>query len=218
MEVSEMTEYHKWFEEHQVERTIKALRKNRFDAEFTPQASDAAGEVFKRIPEGATVGIGGSITLSQIGFIEEAKKHPIQLLYPFAPGLSAEEGLRIRREILLADVFVASSNAVTEDGKLFNIDGTGNRVAAMTFGPKQVILVCGVNKIVKDLEEAERRVQEWVSPMNVKRLGFKNPCAETGQCADCNSPQRICNIFTVLAKKPLRTDFTVLLVGEALGF
>ncbi len=80
----------------------------------------------------------------------------------------------------LADVFVGSSNAVTEDGKLFNIDGTGNRVAAMTFGPRKVILVCGVNKIVKDLEEAERRVREWVAPMNVKRLGFKNPCGESG--------------------------------------
>jgi hypothetical protein len=213
-----MTEFHNWFQEHQVERTLKALRQNRFDAHFVPKASDAAGEIFKRIPEGVTVGIGGSVTLSQIGFLEEAQKHQIKLLNPFAPGLSVEEGLRIRREILLADVFLSSSNAVTEDGKLFNIDGTGNRVAAMVFGPKKVILVCGVNKIVKDMEEAERRVREWVAPMNVKRIGFKNPCAQTGQCADCNSPQRICNIYTILAKKPLWTDFTVLLVGEPLGF
>ena len=213
-----MKEFHNWFQEHQAERTLKALRQNRFEAEFVPRASDAPGEIFKRIPEGASVGIGGSLTLSQIGFFEEAKRHPIQLLNPFAPGLSVEEGLKIRREILLADVFLSSSNAVTEDGKLFNIDGTGNRVAAMAFGPRKVILVCGVNKIVKDMEEAERRVREWVAPMNVKRLGFKNPCAQTGQCADCHSPQRICNIYTILAKKPLRTDFTVLLVGQALGF
>lgn len=213
-----MTEYQGWFQERQVERTLKALRKNNFDAEFVPKAPDAAVEIFKRIPEGASVGIGGSLTLSQIGFFDEAKKHPIKLLHPFASGLSPEEGLQIRREVLLADVFITGTNAVTEDGKLINIDGTGNRVGAMIFGPKKVILVCGVNKIVKDLAEAHRRAQEWAAPMNAKRLGIKTPCAETGVCADCDSPQRICNIYTIIAKKPLRTDFTVLLVGEPLGF
>jgi len=161
-----------------VERTITALRGNRFDAEFIPKASDAVGEIFQRIPEGASVGIGGSLTLSQIGFFEEAKRHPIQLLNPFAPGLSLEDGLRIRRETLLADVFLGSSNAVTEEGKLFNIDGTGNRVAAMIFGPKKVILVCGVNKIVKDMEEAERRVREWVAPITSTPYWPRNPCGQ----------------------------------------
>jgi len=201
-----------------VERTLKALRKNNFDAEWVPRPSDAAGEIFKRIPEGATVGIGGSLTLSQIGFFEEAKKHPIKVLHPFAPGLSPEQGLQLRREVLLADVFITGTNAVTEDGKLINIDGTGNRVAAMIFGPKKVIVVCGVNKIVKDLTEAHRRAQEWAAPMNARRLGVKTPCAETGLCTDCDSPQRICNIYTILAKRPVRTEFTVLLVGEPLGF
>lgn len=212
-----MTELHRWFQELQVERTLKALRKNNFQAEFVPAACDAPGEIFKRIPEGSTVGVGGSMTLTQIGFFEEAKKYPIQLLHPFAPGVSPEESLRIRREIFLADVFVSSSNAVTEDGKLINLDGTGNRVAAMIFGPTKVILVCGVNKLVKDMAEAHRRVQEWAAPMNARRLGVKTPCAETGLCADCDSPQRICNIYTILAKKPLRTDITVFLVGEPLG-
>ncbi|MDH7500538.1 MAG: lactate utilization protein [candidate division NC10 bacterium] len=213
-----MTEYQGWFQERQVERTLKALRKNHFDAEWIPKSSDAAGEIFQRIPEGTTVGIGGSLTLSQIGFFEEAKKHPIKLLHPFAPGLSPEQGLQIRREILLADVFVTGTNAVTEDGKLINIDGTGNRVAAMIFGPKKVIVVCGINKIVKDLTEAQRRAQEWAAPMNARRLGVKTPCAETGLCADCDSPQRICNIYTILAKRPVRTEFAILLVGEPLGF
>jgi hypothetical protein len=215
---STMTEFHEWYQELQVERTLQALRKNNFEAEFVPRASDAAAKIFEKIPEGATVGIGGSLTLSQIGFFEEAKRHPIKLLNPFAAGLSAEEGLQIRRQIFLSDVFLSSSNAVTEDGKLFNIDGTGNRVAAMIFGPRKVILVCGTNKIVKDIEEAQRRVRGWAAPLNARRLGLKTPCVETGQCADCSSPQRICNIFTILAKKPLRTEFTVLLIGEALGF
>jgi hypothetical protein len=211
-----MTEHEEWFRELQVERTLKALKKNNFDAHYTAKISGASAEVFKMIPHGATVGVGGSMSLIQIGFFDEAKKRGIKLLNP--AGLSPEEAVRMRREILLADVFLSSSNAVTEDGKLYNIDATGNRVAAMMFGPKKVILVCGTNKIVKDIAEAEARVRNWVAPMNSRRLGLKTPCVETGMCADCASPQRICNIFTVTAKKPLRTDVTVLLVGEHLGF
>ena len=212
-----MTDLQTWYKELQVERTMKALRKNSFDAQFVPKASNAAGMIFKMIPDGSTVGAGGSMTLNQIGFFEEAAKHPIKLLNPSAQQLSMEEFIQMRREILLADVFLCSSNAVTEDGKLYNIDGTGNRVAAMTFGPKKVILVCGVNKIVKNIEEAHRRAQEWAAPMNAKRLALKTPCAETGVCADCASPQRICNVYVTMAKKPSRTDITVLLVGEPLG-
>ncbi len=212
-----MTEFQTWYQELQVERTVKALRKNNFDAQFVAKASDAVAAIFKMIPDGVTIGVGGSVTLSQIGFFEEAAKHPIKLLNPSPQQLSMEDFLQARRQILLADVFLCSSNAVTEDGKLYNIDGTGNRVAAMTFGPKKVILVCGVNKIVKNIEEAQKKVQEWTAPMNAKRLALKTPCAETGVCSDCASPQRICNVYVVTAKKPSRTDVTVLLVGEPLG-
>jgi len=155
-----MTEFHKWYSELQIERTLKALQKNNFKALFVPTASDALREVFAMIPEGATVGVGGSLTLGQAGFFAEAKNHSIILLNPAVPGISPEEGIKIRREILLADYFLSSSNAVTEDGTLYNIDATGNRVGAMMFGPKNVILVCGWNKIVKDVTEAQKRVQE----------------------------------------------------------
>jgi len=212
-----MTEYQTWYQELQVERTMKALRKNNFDAQFVPKASDAAAAVFKMIPDGVTVGVGGSMTLMQIGFFQEAARHHIKLLNPSPQELSPEEFIQARREILLSDVFLCSSNAVTEDGKLYNIDGMGNRVAAMTFGPKKVILVCGVNKIVKDITEAHRRAQEWAAPMNAKRLALKTPCAETGICVDCASPQRICNVYVATTKKPARTDVTVLIVGEPLG-
>ncbi|MCX5807952.1 MAG: lactate utilization protein [Proteobacteria bacterium] len=214
-----MTEFQKWYQDIQIERTVEALKKHNFDARFVPKASDALGEIFRIIPEGATVGVGGSLTLNQIGFFDEAKNHPtIKLMNSAVPGISPEEALKMRREMLLADIYLCSSNAVTEDGQLYNIDATGNRVGAMMFGPGKVILVCGVNKIVKDIEDARRRVQEWVAPMNARRLGLKTPCAETGECADCSSPQRICNIYTVLARKPLRTDIVVILVGEQLGF
>jgi hypothetical protein len=212
-----MTEFHKWYHEKQVERTLKALKKNNFDAQFVPTAAAALQEVFKMIPEGAKVGLGGSVTLSQIGFFDEAKKRSVTIMNPPIPGLSVEEAVRMRREALLCDVFLSSSNAVTEDGKLYNIDGTGNRVAAMMFGPKKVVLVCGINKLVKDVDQAHKKVKEWVAPMNVKRLALKTPCAETGECADCGSPQRICNVYVTMAKKPSRTDITVMIVGEPLG-
>ncbi len=213
-----MTEFEKWYEDMQVERTVKALKKNNFNARFVPKAADALKDIFEMIPEGATVGVGGSVTLNQIDFFTEAGKRPIKLLNPATKGLSPEDALQMRRQILHADFFLSSSNAVTEDGRLYNIDATGNRLAAMMFGPRHVILVCGVNKIVKNMDEAKKRVKEWVAPMNARRLGYKTPCAETGECADCASPQRICNIYVELVKKPSRTDFTILLVGEHLGF
>ncbi|MDP3039287.1 MAG: lactate utilization protein [Deltaproteobacteria bacterium] len=212
-----MTQFHQWYQELQVERTIVALKKNNFDARFFPKASEALAEVWKMIPEGSTVGYGGSLTLNQIGFIEEAQKRSVKFLNPFAKGLSPEEGEKIRRQIFSADFFLASSNAITEDGKLYNIDATGNRVGPMIYGPKKVILLCGVNKIVKDIDEAQKKVQEWTAPMNVKRLGYKNPCGQTGECSDCASPERICNAYVILAKKPRRTDISVFIIGEFLG-
>jgi len=211
------TQFHQWYYEKLAERTIAALKKNHFEAQYVPKASEALEGLWKMIPEGATVGVGGSLTLSQIDFQEAVQKRPIKFLNPFARGLSPEEIMKIRREILTADFFVGSSNAVTEDGKLFNIDATGNRVAPMMFGPKKVVLICGVNKIVKDLQEAHRKVQEWTSPMNVKRLGYKPPCGQTGVCVDCSAPERICNAYVVLAKKPRLTDYMVYIVGEFLG-
>jgi hypothetical protein len=216
--MKEMTEFEKWYGDLQVQRTINALKKNNFAAQFAPKASDALEEIFKMIPEGATVGVGGSQTLGQIGFFEEIKNRPVRFLNPVIQGISPEETVKMRRDALLADFFLSSSNAVTEDGEIYNIDSIGNRVAAMMFGPKNVILVCGINKIVRDINAAKARVQKVVAPINARRLGLKTPCAETGECADCSSPQRICNIYTILAKKPMRTNVTVILVGEPLGF
>lgn len=212
-----MSQLEKWFCELQVERTMKALQQNNFGAIFVPRAADAAAKILAMIPDGATVGVGGSMTLSEIGFFEAAAKRELTLLNPSLQQMTMDEFTGMRRRILLADVFVSSSNAVTEDGKLYNVDGTGNRVAAMTFGPKRVILACGVNKIVKDAEAARKRVREWAAPMNARRLGLETPCAKTGVCADCSSPQRICNIHSLLVKRPIRTELTVLLIGEQLG-
>jgi len=212
-----MEQLERWFREKQVERTIQALKKNNFEALYVPDSKAALEEVMKRIPDGASVGIGGSVTLTQLGLQEALAKRKVQFIWPQQQAKSDEERFDLFRKCFTSDVFVSSSNAVTESGKLFNVDATGNRVGAMFIGPKKTIVVCGVNKIVKDLEAAEKKVREWVAPQNAKRLGRKTPCVETGVCADCNSPDRICNIYVSLAKKPVRTEVVVILVGENLG-
>jgi hypothetical protein len=212
-----MEHYGEWFLEKQVERTIHALRKNNFEAFFVPNSKAAFEEVMKRIPDGVTVGVGGSVTLGQIGLLEALGKRKIHFIWPQQHAKTNEERIELNRKALLADVFLSSTNAVTEDGKLFNVDATGNRVGAMFIGPGKVIVICGVNKIVRDVEAAERRVKEWAAPQNAKRLDRKTPCTETGVCAECSSPDRICNLYVTMAKKPTRTDVLVILVGENLG-
>jgi hypothetical protein len=212
-----MEQLEQWFREKQAERTIQALKKNNFEGLYVSDSKAALEEVMKRIPDGASVGIGGSVTLVQVGLLDALKNRKIQLIWPQQQAKSDEERLELFRKCFSTDVFLSSTNAVTEDGRLYNVDATGNRVGAMFIGPKKTIIVCGVNKIVKDLEAAEKRVREWVAPQNAKRLGKKTPCVETGVCADCNSPDRICNIYVSLAKKPVRTEVIVILVGENLG-
>lgn len=212
-----MQPWEKFFREKQVERTIEALRKNRFEAIYVPDGKQAFEAVMARIPDGATVGIGGSVTLAQIGILDGLKERKIQIIWPIQQAKNEEERMELIRKSFSSDIFLTSTNAITEDGKLFNIDATGNRVGAMFIGPKQVIIVCGVNKIVKDIGEAEKRLKGWAAPQNAKRLGRKTPCTETGLCSDCDSLDRICNIYVILAKKPVRTNILIILVGEELG-
>jgi hypothetical protein len=212
-----MEQLERWFREKQVERAINALKKNNFEALYVADSKAALEEVMKRIPDGSTVGVGGSVTLGQIGLLDALKNRKINLIWPFQQARNDEERIELIRKSFSADFFLSSTNAVTEDGKLYNVDATGNRVGAMFIGPKQVIVVAGVNKIVKDIEAAEKRVRDWTAPQNAKRLNRKTPCVETGVCADCSSPDRICNIYVTLAKRPSRTDVIIILVGEKLG-
>ncbi len=212
-----MEQWEQFYQEKQVERTINALKKNNFEAFFVHDSKAAFEEVMSRIPDGATVGVGGSVTLAQIGILDALENREIHLIWPFKQARSNEERIELNRKCFSSDVFLSSTNAVTEDGKLFNVDATGNRVGAMFIGPQKVIVVSGVNKIVKDIEAAEKRVKEWTAPQNAKRLNRKTPCTETGVCSDCNSPDRICNIYVTLAKRPSRTEVVVILVGENLG-
>jgi len=211
-----MHEVKRWFIDQRVQRTLTALEKNGFQTFFVPTKDKALDKVLLLIPSNANVGIGGSATLREINLIEALTARGNTV---FEHWSQPEENVTsIMRKQLNSDVFVASSNAVTEDGKLVNIDKAGNRVAAMIFGPKNVILVIGINKIVKDLEEGMRRLRNIAAPMNAKRRGDKTPCATTGICTDCETSDRVCRIITIMEKKPSRTDMTLILVGEELGF
>jgi len=190
----------KWFDDQMVQRTLTALQKNGFSVLFAPTKDEALQKVLSLIPSNANVGIGGSVTLREINLIEALNKRGNIV---FEHWSQPEEKIsNIMRKQLTSDVFVASSNAVTEDGKLVNIDKAGNRVAAMIFGPKRVILVIGINKIVKDIKEAIRRLRNVAAPTNAKRREDKTPCAITGICTDCETPDRLCRVITIMEKKP----------------
>ena len=212
-----MSEYVQWHRDALGEKLVKALEKNLFTATYVQSREVATAKLLEMIPTNATIGFGGSVTIAQLGIIAklEERGNPVQNY--LKPGLSPEEMRAIRRQHLLSDVFLSGTNAVTLDGKLVNVDATGNRVGAMLFGPDKVFIVVGINKIVHDVAEAENRVKLWASPPNNKRLGYPNPCAQTGVCVDCQGPTRICNITTILHKKPRQTDFHVIVVGEELG-
>jgi L-lactate utilization protein LutB len=199
-----------------IQRTLAALEKNGFQTFFASTRSEALEKVLSLIPSNAKVGIGGSVTLREINLIEALTAGGNTILQHWQQ--PEEKVAAIMREQLNSDVFLASSNAVTEDGKLINIDKAGNRVAAMIFGPQKVILVVGMNKIVKDMDEGIKRAKNVAAPMNARRLGVKTPCAVTGVCTDCDTQDRVCGVITIMEKKPSRSDISVILVGEELGF
>jgi hypothetical protein len=198
---------------------ISHLEKRRMEGSYAVSAAQACDEIVAMIPPEATVYRTGSMTTTDMGLWEKIAALPgVNLLNPYLPGLSPEEGMEIRRRGMSADVMITSSNAITLDGKLVNLDGMGNRVAAMIFGPTKVILVVGVNKIVPDLEAAMARVKHYAAPINSIRIGYQTPCTETGLCADCRSPQRICNMWSIIEGQMIKGRLHVKLVGENLGY
>ena len=198
---------------------IKWLEKRRMAGSYAPTAVQAKEEILAMIPEGSTVFRCGSMTAGGLNLWEAIAALPrVELIDPYQAGLSPEEGMERRRKGLTADYMVASSNAITLDGKLVNLDGMGNRVAAMTFGPKKVILVVGMNKVAPDLESAMSRVKHYAGPVNTIRLNMNTPCVKTGLCSDCRSPQRLCNMWSIIEGHMIQDRIHVKLVGENLGY
>jgi hypothetical protein len=212
-----MSEVVQWHRDRIGEKVVDALTKNNFTATYVKTRQEAADKLLELIPTDATVGFGGSVTLKELDIVAKLEQRGTPVPDSFQVGISPQESRAIRRQQLLADVYLSGTNAVTLDGKLVNVDSAGNRVGAMLFGPDKVFIVVGINKVVKDVTEAENRVKIWASPANNKRLGYPNPCAQTGVCVDCQGPTRICNITTIMHKRPRLTDVHVIVVGEELG-
>jgi len=210
-----------WYDQQIMDRTLRALRKNGFEALCVSVKEEAVSRILELVPGDALVGLGGSVTLREMGLPEVLRNRGNEVADHWEArerGASAEEVLDIRRTQLNSDVFITSTNAVTEAGELVNIDGGGQRVAAMIFGPRKVIVVAGANKIARDLEEGLHRARNVAAPMNAKRLNRGTPCAATGTCSDCDSEERICNATTIIHRRPRNTETTVILVGEKLGY
>lgn len=203
-------------------RVVKALKKNGFEAVYFPLRQDAVKFVIDFVTPGMSVGLGGSATIKQLGIPEQAREKGADVLDHGQPDLSPEEQQDVRRRELVCDLFLSSTNAITLDGFLVNVDGIGNRVAALSFGPKKVIVVAGVNKICQDIDAAFERIRTYAAPMNNKRYlaltGLDNPCSTSGVCMDCKRESRICRIYSVIKRRPMITDYTVILVGESLGY
>ena len=179
---------------------------------------DLIDKIKELVDEGAMVTCGGSETLFKTGVIDYLRSGRYDFLDRYKEGITREEVTEIFRQAFLADAYFVSSNAITEDGEIYNVDGNGNRVAAMLFGPDKVIIICGVNKIVKDLDAAIKRNRELAAPMNTKRLNKKTPCAKVGYCMDCRSPERICNEYTLIKRQRDKDRIHVIFLNENLGF
>ena len=197
------------------------LKKNNFEAIIVQSAKEAATFFMESVlPETKpkSLSFGGSMTLGSTGLLDTlATIDDLEVISPNKAGVSIEEKLELRRQGLLVDLYLSGTNAVTEDGALVNLDMIGNRVGAITFGPKKVVIFVGRNKIVPDLEAAMWRVKDYAAPANAMRLDCKTPCVETSECADCSSPGRICNSWTVTEKSFPKGRITVVLINEELG-
>ncbi len=201
------------------EKLIKKLAKRRMEGSYAATAAQAKEEVIAMIPPRASVFRCGTMTAGETGLWGTIAELPeVQLIDPYEPGILPEEGLARRQQGMAADFMIASSNAITLDGKLVNLDGMGNRVAAMAFGPKKVILMVGMNKVTPDLESAMARVKHYAAPVNNIRLGMKNPCVKTGLCSNCKSPTRICNMWSIIEGHMIENRIHVKLIGEFMGY
>ena len=213
-----MKEFKQWHIDTLGAKAVEALTKNNFAATYVKTREEAVKQIVALIPRDATVGVGGSWTIQEIGLDTTLAARGNTMLNHNVPGLTPEETVAIRHKQLACDVFITSTNALTLDGEMVNVDAVGNRVAAMIFGPKKVVIIAGINKIVRDIVDAQNRIELYAAPINNKRLNRPNPCVKTGECMDCQGPTRICNVTTILHKKPALTDIHIFIVGEELGF
>lgn len=200
-----------------IETTLESLRSHGFKAEFVADREAAKRRLLELIPENATVGIPGSRTVREIGIDVALRDRGNELYDHWREGISPEQSLQCRKAQLTCDVLLTSTNALSQTGELINRDGIGNRAAAMIFGPGKVIVVAGINKIVKRRNNGVKRIKRIAAPIRARELNLDTPCMESGECEDCDHEQRICRATVILERRPSLTDITVIIVGEDLG-
>ncbi len=216
--MSQTEELVDWSYEQKCEKAVESLGKNGFTAVYCKNSQQAVDYILTEAETAASIGFGGSLSVADLQLTDRLAGMGKEILNHAASGLTPEERLETMHRQLACDLFLTGTNALTLSGILVNIDASGNRVGAMFFGPQKVIVVAGRNKLVDgSVEDAIKRVKGYSSPPNAKRLNFNTPCAKTGFCCDCNSPDRICRITTIIDRKPRRTDLRVLVVNEDMG-
>ena len=216
--MSEFNDFRLWHSEKALTAVVAALQKRDFDAEYFPDIAAVNRALLETIPAKATVGIGGSVTVRELSIIDQLEERGNEVTHHWKPEATKETNREIRKKEGDADYYLTSANAITQYGDIINIDGIGNRVAHMIYGPDNVIIIAGYNKIVPDIDSGISRSREIAGVINAKRVGAKTPCAETGKCVDCKAPGRICRVTTIMQYRPWQTKIRVMLVNETLGY
>jgi hypothetical protein len=201
-----------------IEQVISNLNRNNMAGYFVSNHTELLDLLTILIKEDSVVGCGDSVTLEETGVFDFLRKGKFNFLDKFKPTLSKDEKQQIYLKNFTTDTFITGTNAITLDGKIFNIDGNGSRVAPMLYGPKQVIVVVGINKLTDDVESAIKRTRQIAAPMDAKRLGKATPCVSIERCIDCKSKERICNDFVLIAGQFIKDRIKVIIMNEDLGY
>lgn len=204
--------------QHHIKRTLEHLKRNRMNGHYAKDQKELMEILDKLCERKSTVAVGGSMTLKETGVLDWLREEDFEFYDRYAEGLDAADITAIYRKSFGANYFFTSTNALTEAGELVNIDGNGNRVAAMIYGPDKVIVIAGINKLVKDEAAAYERLRNFAAPSNSVRLSRKTPCAITGQCSNCNSPDRICASYATIRWQTRPDRIHVILVNKILGY
>ncbi|SUY47537.1 transcriptional regulators of sugar metabolism [Clostridium putrefaciens] len=212
-----MNSIEKWMYECDGKEMVKILNDKKYNAVYVDNISEAKDKILSLIPDGSSVALGGSETLNAMDLLNEIRNGNYYF-YDRYQDLPFKDIVEIMRQSMLADYLITSTNAVTRQGELVNMDCTGNRAASMIFGPKKVIVVVGANKLVDNMDDAMKRI-ERVAIMNTKRLNHKAPCKDTGKCEDCMTKGRLCNYVSVVKNGAKFEDrFTVIVIGDKVGY
>lgn len=207
-----------WVLEQKIKTTIESLENNNMNGYYLKSKDEIIGKIKELVEEDTTVACGGSMSLFELGVMDHLRSGRYKFLDRYKEGLTQDQVRDIYVGAFASDAYFTSSNAITEAGELYNVDGNGNRVAAMIYGPKKVIVIVGVNKIVKDLDSAIKRNRELSAPANAKRLSRNTPCTKVGHCMDCKSPERICRAYTVIKSQGVKGRIHVLFINESVGY